>query len=121
MNRAAFDRIIGKRCEKIKKTLDSKGKEYESSQTVFHNFIAAGKKLSISREKALMGMKSKHDVSVDQLVDIATDHPKDLTIERIDEKIGDSINYLILLEGMLIEDIPANIDVAGWRRFLENG
>jgi len=50
-------------------------------------------------ERALWGMAKKHLVSVTDLI-----HGRaEVTPERIDEKIGDMINYLILLEGLLIK------------------
>ena len=43
----------------------------------------------------------KHEVSVLDLVEWSESEPTRITEELIDEKIGDNINYLILLEGML--------------------
>ena len=48
-----------------------------------------------------MGMKVKHTVCIDDLVEKAAYAPGDLDIAIIDEKIGDEINLLILLEGLL--------------------
>ena len=66
-----------------------------------------------SREKALIGMLAKHLVSVLDMVD--SFGKEDLpTTSFIDEKIGDSINYLILLEAMLKEDsgrVKSAIDI----------
>ena len=46
-------------------------------------------------------MMLKHEVSVLDLVEWSESEPTRITEELIDEKIGDNINYLILLEGML--------------------
>lgn len=45
-------------------------------------------------------MMNKHTVSVYNLVKKMTDG-KEVSVELIDEKIGDMINYLILLEACL--------------------
>jgi hypothetical protein len=47
-------------------------------------------------------MKLKHDVSI---LDIVDDIYADMFVEDgvIDEKIGDAINYLILLKAVLLE------------------
>lgn len=98
-----FDQLVEERCEQIKKTLINKAKEYATKQDRFHNFTVAGRLLNISPEKALLGMMSKHLVSVFDLVEWAIEAPEKLNIAIINEKIGDSINYLILLEGLLKE------------------
>lgn len=96
-----FDQIIEKRCEAIKETLTLKALEYATDKSRFHNFEVAAKRRDTTPEDALMGMKVKHDVSVDDLVEWAKNNPEKLTIYIINEKIGDSINYLVLLEGLL--------------------
>ena len=68
-----------------------------------HNFNRAAEMLRTTREKALVGMWAKHVVSI---LDIVDDFPKVVpSIEMIDEKLGDLINYSILLEANLKEDI----------------
>lgn len=96
-----FDKIVEERCRNIKETLNKKKKEYASSSNCFHNFFKAAQKLDCTPETALMGMKAKHDVSVDDLVALAAFFPTTLDKEIINEKINDSICYLILLEGLL--------------------
>ena len=104
MNNSDFDILVERRCELIKSVLANKAKEY-ATEDRFHNFVAAGRKNNMTSEEALMGMKVKHDVSVDDLVRWSKDSPERLCLSIIDEKIGDSINYLILLEGLLIERV----------------
>lgn len=101
MKEENFDKIVEKRCEAIKTTLTHKALEYATDKDRFHNFRVAGRKLGITPEEALMGMKVKHDVSVDDLVEWVKNSPEKLNHSIINEKIGDSINYLILLEGLL--------------------
>jgi hypothetical protein len=80
MQSHTFEKILAERTQKIHDTLGQKAKEYQS----------------------LLGMLSKHLVSVLDLISNRTPPTKHL----IDEKIGDTINYLILLEAVLIENLP---------------
>ena len=100
-----FDELIEERCKAIVATLAVKAFEYATEKSRFHNFEVAGRKLDKTPEKALMGMKVKHDVSVDDLVEWADKCPEKLNDHIINEKIGDNINYLILLEGLLKERV----------------
>jgi hypothetical protein len=105
MKSEEFDKVVENRCRLIKDILMKKAKEYASEKDRFHNFIVAARKLDTTPEDALMGMKVKHTVSIDDLIDWAKNSPEKLTVELIEEKIGDEINYFILLEGMLRERI----------------
>jgi len=99
-NTEYFDDIVEYRIERIREVLTSKAKEYATNDDRFHNFRQAARINNTTTEKALWGMLLKHLVSV---LDIVNDTPKKPFKEFIDEKIGDTINYLILLEGLLKE------------------
>ena len=100
MNSAQFNEIVERRLRLTEDVLDFKGEEY-ARENRFHNFIAASCMLGCSPEKALLGMWSKHVVSIIDMVNDLPTAPR--SAEYIEEKIGDAINYLILLEGMLKE------------------
>ena len=55
--------------------------------------------LRTTPEKALVGMWTKHIISILDIVDGLD--KKLVPVEMIEEKIGDAVNYLILLEAML--------------------
>ena len=98
MNRDRFKHfIVGERIKQINRVLNSKADEYATNDSAFYNFERAGQINSDSPKKALWGMATKHLVSVIDMVESEQDFPDDY----IDEKIGDLINYLILLEGIL--------------------
>jgi len=103
-----FGTIIEERCSAIQETLKNKAFEYASGESRFHNFEMAARKRNTTPEEALMGMKVKHDVSVDDLVLWARRCPERLNAHIVNEKIGDSINYLILLEGLLKRRVAGN-------------
>jgi len=99
-----FATIVENRLIKIQETLAAKAKEYASDDSRFHNFEVGGRIIGVTPEKALQGMMLKHIVSVFDLIDWTETDDKRITTELIDEKIGDTINYLILLEGLLKRD-----------------
>ena len=104
MNQKQFDKIVLARVEGIKNVLVEKAKEYSSKEDRLHNFKVAARLESSNQtpEQALWGMAKKHLVSIIDIISKTPsgEFPSD---ELRDEKIGDSINYLILLEALLIE------------------
>lgn len=56
-------------------------------------------------ERALFGMLAKHLISVQNMCDTKI---RDYTKERWQEKITDSINYLLLLKGLVDEEFEAD-------------
>lgn len=111
-----FNKVVEERIEKIRKVLADKGAEYATNDDRYHNFRIAARMLGTTPEKALKGMMVKHEVSVMDLIELAEKSPEKLTAALIDEKIGDNINYLILLEGMLKECCGEGIEVTGKRQ-----
>ena len=103
MNAEDFDKIVAARMAWCNKTLCAKGDEYARDGDRLWNFKAAGRKRNQHPAQALAGMEVKHDVSVDDIIDGLARGivpPKEL----VAEKIGDSINYLLLLEGLVEEE-----------------
>lgn len=101
MNTELFNKILNKRIEKIRNVLEKKATEYSSSDNRLHNFDLAAQINNMTSEQALWGMSTKHLVSIIDMVEDSSN----LTVEMIDEKIGDMINYLILLEAILLRNI----------------
>lgn len=111
MNMERFDKLLEKRIEATKIILASKNKEYASDEDKLHNFKRAGKMLGQVPEQALVGMWAKHIISLLDIVDkIDKDEDEEmvqvclgngLTQEMLEEKIGDAVNYLILLEALI--------------------
>jgi len=102
MKKETFDTIVQERIEKIQQTLVDKGKEYQRNADVLHNFNVAARLGNTTREKALWGFALKHYVS---FMDMLNDVEEGTLVkeDRINEKIGDLINYLILAEASLKE------------------
>ena len=104
MNMEEFDKLLENRIMLLRRILSFKSSEYSRNNDKLHNFKRAGQMLNVSPEKALIGMKVKHDISILDIVN-DIDNDKLPSIELLQEKIGDSINYLILLEALIKERI----------------
>ena len=102
MRTEQFEEVINNRIETCKSVLCSKAEEYATDDRL-HNFKVAGKLQKCTPVKALGGMMAKHTVSVYDLID-DYEQGKTISQEMWAEKIGDSINYLLLLTALLEED-----------------
>jgi len=89
-----------------------KDKEYSRNGEKLHNFKRAGELLGVTPEEALLGMWSKQLVS---LMDIARDVKEGRLPSRelLTEKVGDVINYAVLLEALITERISKQIEGEG--------
>ena len=102
MNQETFNSVLDRRITLCREVLSGKSKEYARDEDKLHNFKRAALLENCTPEKALRGMFTKHIISVYDIIDdiekgtIPTQH-------LLDEKIGDSINYLILLEALVNE------------------
>lgn len=102
MTNDEFNVVLDERMKKIQATLKRKALEYATEDRLY-NFKRAAEILGISDFEALLSMMAKHLVSVLDIVHNA--HVRGVYPDSCtrDEKIGDLINYFILLEAMLIE------------------
>ena len=96
-----FTEVITDRIQKCLDVLCKKADEYATSDRL-HNFKVAGEIQNCTPIKALGGMMCKHTVSVYDLIN-DFEEGADIPIELWDEKIGDSINYLLLLTALIYE------------------
>ena len=101
-----FDKVVENRIDQIKKVLAAKAQEYSSDNDRFHNFKVAARIKNCTPEQALHGMMLKHEVSIIDL--ILNPESPNLREDIVNEKIGDMIDYLILLEGLFLERIFEN-------------
>lgn len=91
-----------------KDTLLKKHKEY-ATEDDFHNFNVAAALQHITPEQALIGMMDKHVVSVHDLVNEHAEG-RQVTAEKWREKIGDNINYLLILWAMIEKGMAYGTD-----------
>ena len=102
MKALQFNNILDRRLELIRSVLGKKADEYALDGDRLYNFKVAARMGNTTPEKALWGMLMKHLVCVMDLVDGKVDK----TPGRVDEKLGDLINYIILLEALMKEVEP---------------
>ena len=102
MNTQKFNEILESTIQKCRDTLKVKSSEYATEDRL-HNFKVAAKIQHCTPITALAGMMAKHTVSVYDLIQ-RNEQGLDVPMELWDEKIGDSINYLILLMALIRED-----------------
>ena len=105
MTPEAFNEVVHRRQAETIRVLANKATEYASGQDRLHNFKRAALMQDVTPETALVGMLCKHLVSVFDMVnelEIDIMHP----LDRWDEKLGDAINYLHLLEALVCERYP---------------
>ena len=101
MTAKTFEKVTLERIEACFATMGVKAEEYATGDRL-HNFKVAAAVQGCTPIKALGGMMAKHTVSVYDLIN-AADSGKEIPLEMWDEKIGDSINYLLLLNALVRE------------------
>lgn len=99
MNVTEFNNIIKDKLTLIQDTLIRKTAEYNLDADRLSVFKRAGALQSESAEEALLGMLTKHIISIYDMVKSKNNY----SIEKWDEKCIDSINYLLLLLALEVE------------------
>ncbi len=101
-----FDKYFDKIMERTKNILKVKAKEYVRNGDRMHNFNKGSLKTGLIRERILDGIRLKHEVSIDDMID---DIELGLTPEEavVDEKFGDRLNYDILEEISILHRIDS--------------
>ena len=107
MDTKRFENAIEKRIAKCIDTLSVKSDEYATEDRL-HNFKVAAEIQNCTPITALAGMMAKHTVSVYDLIQ-KQEQGYVVSREMWDEKIGDSINYLILLSALVQEKFDEEI------------
>jgi len=103
MERSKFNIIVRERINSINTSLIVKGNEYAPQGDRLGNFKCGGVFNHETPERYLLGLVSKHIIALrDFIYELDTggttrDKP------QWNEKIGDIINYMILLEGLLAD------------------
>lgn len=100
MKASQFQTILDDTLEWCRGVLGTKAGEYASEGDRLRNFKQVAHLESKTQAQAVTGLMSKPITSLFDWV--AED--QDRTMEEWDEKIGDSINYLVLLKAVLIEE-----------------
>lgn len=100
MNAEEFERIFEQVVGQSRDVLVAKAAEYATDTDRLHNFKKAAVITDSTPNQALWGFLVKHLVSLSDMVS----SDKTYTDAQWDEKIGDSINYLILLRAQVADE-----------------
>lgn len=102
MTSKLFDKVVNKTLNKCREVLTVKAKEYRRNDNPFHNFEVGAMKTNKTREQIIRYFALKHEISIEDIVnDIADGKLPNKAI--VDEKIGDAINYLIILKASMLD------------------
>lgn len=104
MSEEDFIAILENRLERTRYILAVKAKEYARNNDRMHNFNRAAEMRRKPREERLQSMADKHWISILDMVD-DIENGELPTLKYMDEKIGDAINYLILLEASICDKL----------------
>jgi hypothetical protein len=102
MKQDGFKKVLKASIERSLAVLASKAQDYAREADRLRNFKEAGALQNVTPEEARFGMLAKHIVSVSEMVE-DLGQGRDWPMEVWQEKIGDSLNYFHLLEGLLAE------------------
>lgn len=114
MNTNEFTNVLEEQIERSTNVLVVKANEYATDGDRLHNFKQAAHLQGITPREALGGMMAKHTVSI---YDMCNNPEKVYSDEVINEKIGDHINYLLLLRAVFEDEKPKD-DVSELKRTL---
>ena len=101
MNKDKLLKHIEHRINKCKEVLGYKNSEYASQQDVMSNFKNAANFLGVTPEKVAFSYMMKHFESIKSIV---YDN-KPVTKELYEEKVTDLINYLLLIDAMMMDKL----------------
>lgn len=100
MTKMTFDEIVDEQLARSRALLILKGQEYGTGEDRLASFKKAGALMNMSEAEAALGMLAKHLVSVTEMIQ-SRQH---FTTDRWNEKITDSINYLLIIRAIVEED-----------------
>lgn len=101
MNAQRFEEVFNEQMKYCGDILLVKSKEYAiKNEDRLQHFKRTAGFLKTTPEDALIGMLSKHLISV---VDMCRNDPESYSLDQWTEKITDTINYLLLLKAIEVE------------------
>lgn len=104
MKESEFDKVVRDTVNNCVETLVVKGKEYRRNNNPFHNFDKGVEITGLTREEVIWGFALKHYISIQ---DIKSDLKKGISpsLEMVNEKYGDLINYLLIEKASIVDKI----------------
>lgn len=100
MNKELLDTVVNEQIERCRELLIVKAEEYAPEDRLA-NFKKAAGAQGVTLKQALAGMMAKHTISIYDMIWSGEEYD----IEKWEEKITDHINYLLLLNAILEEEV----------------
>ena len=100
-----FNKIVSESIDLIQTVLVNKAREYASEGDRLANFKDGAMITGLTPEMTLWAYMAKHLSSIKKIIDDMGNGELP-TEELLNEKIGDAINYLILLKATIKEQLP---------------
>lgn len=101
MNTNDFNIVVETQLQLCLSILVQRSAQYSTEDDKLHNFKVAASVKGETPRQALSGMMVKHTVSIYDMIQSGKKYPIDVW----NEKITDHINYLLLLKGILVEEL----------------
>lgn len=99
-----FNELVERRLKLVGDTLMFKGQEYAGGRSDrLHNFKRGAQVQDNTPAETLRGYWTKHIVSVFDFIEAMAEGKKLPAPAVLDEKLGDAVNYLFLLEGIIAD------------------
>ncbi len=104
MGSKEFEEVVENTLKHARNVLVIKAHEYVRNNDPFHNFNVGARITGQTRERVLHGFALKHQIS---LMDMRDDLERGVlpSEEKVNEKFGDMINYLIIEKASMLERI----------------
>lgn len=103
MSPERFRQVFEDEVEACRQILIEKAGEYAPGGDRLQNFKTAGALQGRPPEVALQGMLAKHTVALNDFLNELNGGLSPRPLDQWNEKIRDSLNYLFLLKGLLME------------------
>lgn len=100
MNKKESNKIIKQQLNYCEQLLCTKSKEYSLEEDRLSTFKTGANLQGLTQKQCLMGMATKHFVSIADMIK----SKKYFDLDKWTEKITDSINYLLLLKVIVEEE-----------------
>ena len=99
MTNKKFEELVEEQFTICNQLLCNKSQEYDFGKDRLHSFKVAAELLKTTPEEALLGYLTKHIMSIYDMIP----EVNNFSFDKFMEKITDTINYLLLLKGLLYE------------------
>lgn len=104
-----FEQLFEERIRKCRDILIVKAKEYSTDLDKMRNFNVAGRMLGMAPYKVAFYYMMKHFESFYEIVI----EDREVSRELWDEKVGDLLNYIFLIDAMVVKALFHNTQVEG--------